>query len=194
MSTTPNLLQDQDFLNASRADQIGYMKSIDADFANANPADQNAYLNHILGMAHPQTLAQMIRAKYPGAYDDMDDATLEQKILAKYPQYSDLPRTQQNLYTGAGMQQQADAQARRQLLAPLTQAGQIASENIPLNANGIDASILSQTQKNYPNATSPKTIGRRQERLSPRRCSAPQGWQRAKECSRARYHGSVVPR
>jgi len=36
----------------------------------------------------------MIRAKYPGAYDDMDDVSLENAILAKYPQYSDLPRTQ----------------------------------------------------------------------------------------------------
>ena len=29
-----------------------------------------------------QTLAQMIRAKYPGAYDDMDDVSLERAILA----------------------------------------------------------------------------------------------------------------
>jgi hypothetical protein len=40
-----------------------------------------------------QTLAQTVRAKYPGAYDDMDDMTLESKVLAKYPQYSDMPRT-----------------------------------------------------------------------------------------------------
>lgn len=39
------------------------------------------------------TLAQAIRTKYPGVYDDMDDVTLESKILAKYPQYSDMPRT-----------------------------------------------------------------------------------------------------
>lgn len=41
-----------------------------------------------------QTLAGMVRAKYPGAYDDLDDATLEKNVLAKYPQYSDLPRSQ----------------------------------------------------------------------------------------------------
>ena len=29
-----------------------------------------------------RALAQRIRAKYPGAYDDMDDLTLEKKILA----------------------------------------------------------------------------------------------------------------
>jgi len=35
-------------------------------------------------------LVQKIRAKYPGEYDDMDDATLTKKVLAKYPEYSDL--------------------------------------------------------------------------------------------------------
>jgi hypothetical protein len=40
-----------------------------------------------------QTLAQMVRAKYPGAYSDMDDVTLEKNVLAKHPEYSDLPRT-----------------------------------------------------------------------------------------------------
>lgn len=43
--------------------------------------------------ATQQTLAQMIRAKHPGSYDDMDDVTLEKSVLAKYPQYSDLPQT-----------------------------------------------------------------------------------------------------
>lgn len=38
----------------------------------------------------PGQLAAKVRAKYPGAYDDWDDATLEQKVLAKYPQYADL--------------------------------------------------------------------------------------------------------
>jgi hypothetical protein len=41
-----------------------------------------------------KTLAQMIRAKYPGTYDDLDDVALEQKVLAKYPEYGDIPRTQ----------------------------------------------------------------------------------------------------
>lgn len=35
-------------------------------------------------------LVTKIRAAHPGAYDDMDDATLTKKVLAKYPQYSDL--------------------------------------------------------------------------------------------------------
>lgn len=37
-------------------------------------------------------LVEKIRAKYPGAYDDLSDAQLTQKIIAKYPQYSDLAR------------------------------------------------------------------------------------------------------
>jgi hypothetical protein len=42
-----------------------------------------------------QTLAQMVRAKYPGAYDDMSDADLESKVDAKYPgAYADIPHTQ----------------------------------------------------------------------------------------------------
>lgn len=35
-------------------------------------------------------LTSLIRQKYPGAYDDLDDSTLEKQILAKYPQYKDL--------------------------------------------------------------------------------------------------------
>src|SRR5687767_4998223 len=38
----------------------------------------------------PGPLAAKVRAKYPGVYDDLDDATLERQVLAKYPQYADL--------------------------------------------------------------------------------------------------------
>jgi hypothetical protein len=38
----------------------------------------------------PGQLAATIRAKYPGAYDDLDDAALESQVVAKYPQYKDL--------------------------------------------------------------------------------------------------------
>jgi predicted peroxiredoxin len=38
----------------------------------------------------PGQLAKKVRAKFPGQYDDLDDATLESKILAKYPDYGDL--------------------------------------------------------------------------------------------------------
>ena len=35
-------------------------------------------------------LSAKVRAKYPGAYDDLSDADLEAKVLAKYPEYKDL--------------------------------------------------------------------------------------------------------
>lgn len=35
-------------------------------------------------------LAALIRAKFPGAYDDLDDAALEKSVLAKHPEYQDL--------------------------------------------------------------------------------------------------------
>ena len=42
----------------------------------------------------PETLAQRLRAKYPGAYDDMTDQQLESAVTAKYPGvYDDIPRT-----------------------------------------------------------------------------------------------------
>ena len=38
----------------------------------------------------PDTLAQKWRTKYPGSYDDMDDASLEKAVLDKHPEYQDL--------------------------------------------------------------------------------------------------------
>jgi len=35
-------------------------------------------------------LAGLIRSKYPGEYDDLDDDELEQKVVSKYPEYKDL--------------------------------------------------------------------------------------------------------
>ena len=41
-----------------------------------------------------QTLAQMVRAKYPGAYNDLSDQDLEKAVKAKYPgTYDDIPTT-----------------------------------------------------------------------------------------------------
>lgn len=41
-----------------------------------------------------QTLAQRIKAKYPGQYDDLSDTDLEAKVKAKYPGvYDDIPTT-----------------------------------------------------------------------------------------------------
>jgi hypothetical protein len=44
-------------------------------------------------------LAQLIRAKFPKQYDDMDDATLEKAILAKYPEYADVNKEEQPVQT-----------------------------------------------------------------------------------------------
>lgn len=42
----------------------------------------------------PETLAQRVRAKYAGAYDDLSDQELEAKVRAKHPgAYDDLPST-----------------------------------------------------------------------------------------------------
>ena len=35
-------------------------------------------------------LAERIRAKHPGVYDDLDDATLEARLVEKFPEYRDL--------------------------------------------------------------------------------------------------------
>ena len=41
------------------------------------------------------TLAARVRAKYPGAYDDLDDTTLERQVRAKFPGvYDDLPSSE----------------------------------------------------------------------------------------------------
>lgn len=42
----------------------------------------------------PETLAQKVRAKFPGAYDDLSDQQLESSVRAKFPGvYDDLPST-----------------------------------------------------------------------------------------------------
>lgn len=38
----------------------------------------------------PSEFAKLIRSKHPGVYDDLDDATLTMKTLAKHPQYQDM--------------------------------------------------------------------------------------------------------
>lgn len=44
----------------------------------------------------PQSpLAKSIRQKYPGQYDDMNDADLEKAVLAKYPEYADLAKKEE---------------------------------------------------------------------------------------------------
>lgn len=51
----------------------------------------------------PQTLAQLVRAKYPGAYDDMTDQQLEMAVKQKYPgAYDDIPTTPDPVGDAAG--------------------------------------------------------------------------------------------
>jgi hypothetical protein len=46
-------------------------------------------------MGSPQTLAQRVRTKYPGAYDDLSDQQIEAAVMAKFPGvYDDIPKTQ----------------------------------------------------------------------------------------------------
>lgn len=47
-------------------------------------------------------LANKVRAKYPGAYNDMNDQQLEAAVIAKYPQYKDLAAPSQPSLTNQG--------------------------------------------------------------------------------------------
>src|SRR6185312_2342422 len=59
-------------------------------------------------------LTAKIRTAHPGAYDDLNDADLTKKVLAKYPQYSDLaaPGTAVGKPDLGGMIKQNEARAR----------------------------------------------------------------------------------
>jgi hypothetical protein len=53
MSSTPNVLQDPDFMAAPLAEKFQYLSHVDQDFAKASPSDQQAYVQHILGGPAP---------------------------------------------------------------------------------------------------------------------------------------------
>jgi hypothetical protein len=55
MGTTPNPLQDKDFLAAPITLQRQYLAHVDPDFAKAKPDEQQAYLNHLRGLPPPTT-------------------------------------------------------------------------------------------------------------------------------------------
>lgn len=75
----------------------------------------------------PGQLATLVRAKYPGAYDDMDDAALEAAVLKAHPQYADLAReampTKAALATDAGGSGGGMAMAGLKGLLPLARQG-----------------------------------------------------------------------
>jgi len=77
----------------------------DVDFPDSMSREDINAAAHRLYTEQPRglnELADRIRAKHPGAYDDMDDAELTKRVLAKYPEYSDLaaPRLQQPVQVG----------------------------------------------------------------------------------------------
>lgn len=60
-----------------------------------------------------QTLVELVRAKYPGAYDDLDDLSLDALVREKHPGvYDDLPKPEPNFRT--------EAVGSRGLLSPST--------------------------------------------------------------------------
>lgn len=48
----------------------------------------------------PDSLATRVRAKFPGQYDDLADADLEAKVIAKHPEYRDLATPQKTEQPG----------------------------------------------------------------------------------------------
>lgn len=81
-------------------------------------------------------LVDKIRSMHPGAYDDMDDATLTKAVLAKYPQYSDLAAPKIQKPSAPEMQPSFMAQAlgsgnteRSAVANPQQPAEQFALEN-----------------------------------------------------------------
>ena len=78
----------------------------------------------------PETLAQRIRAKYLGAYDDMSDEQLEAAVTKKYPGvYDDLPRTQAKAEP-AQPQQQPTGTAFGMTMKPGPEADAVASADV----------------------------------------------------------------
>jgi|SRR5690242_9757346 len=62
-----------------------------------------------------QGFAQKIKAKYPGTYDDIPDAELTTRILAKYPQYRDM--VDFNVQAQSGPAPQTDEELATQAMA-----------------------------------------------------------------------------
>lgn len=50
----------------------------------------------------PGTLAELVRAKYPGVYDDLSDTELDKAVREKYPQvYDDIPQARADVPLGS---------------------------------------------------------------------------------------------
>lgn len=66
----------------SKADMEEQMRSVHAKAAGLQ-------LPNLGGRLSVEAFALSIRAKYPGAYDDLDAVDLTRRVLAKYPEYRD---------------------------------------------------------------------------------------------------------
>lgn len=97
----------------------------------------------------PQTLAQLVRAKYPGVYDGLSDSQIETKVKAKYPGvYDDIPTTppessasarpEMNFATVNGQRVPLDAlDELAAKISPLTEAGKGAVKGAARTAVGL---------------------------------------------------------
>jgi hypothetical protein len=93
----------------------------------------------------PQTLAERIRARFPGAYDDLSNEDLEARVRAKYPGvYDDLPNAAQGAEFWA-------------LLVPLGRERQVS----PAERKGVRSVRTASTPGNEPgtgNCVFPKAL------------------------------------
>jgi|HubBroStandDraft_6_1064221.scaffolds.fasta_scaffold02799_4 hypothetical protein len=73
-------------------EERGIKPSVDPYAAIAKPIDYDAIAEKYGGKTtlSVPACAEKIRKKYPSAYNDLDNATLAKKVLAKYPTYCDV--------------------------------------------------------------------------------------------------------
>lgn len=73
-------------------------------------------------------LTEKVRAAHPGVYDDFDDAELTKRVLAKYPQYSDLaaPPVQPPKERQGDMQEESMTPAETQNFSAHAASGKLA--------------------------------------------------------------------
>jgi len=105
-----------------------------------------------------QTLAQRIKAKYPGEYDDIPDAELEKKIKTKFPgEYDDLPSTPEgkshgwladtawNIGKGAVNKVGEMAKGMYESI-PIVQAGKFQQEH-PIDFDALDKAMVENKRR-----------------------------------------------
>jgi hypothetical protein len=124
-------------------------------------------------------LAQRIRAKYPGAYDDIDDATLEKQVLAKHPEYADL------------------AQPEPQKPAPKLSMVDMALTDNPAMPRSCEGQAVLRLAKSNPGQAGALLAGAAPLRLLAACCLSPQRWVLKRllgQVERAQAISSSLPR